>query len=82
MQQKTIMGKNIKVFSRTYKDTIQLKGIENILLVPFCLGALGLHYAAVDGNVLRVLTRYEANSLDITLTSTKNIIKNNRITPT
>ena len=72
---KTIMEKHQGVFPRTYKDTIQLKGIGEYTAGAILSRAYGLPYAAVDGNVLRVLTRYEANSLDITLTSTKKYYK-------
>lgn len=72
---RTIMEKHHGIFPRTYEDTIQLKGIGEYTAGAILSRAYGLPYAAVDGNVLRVLTRYEANPIDITLTSTKKYYK-------
>lgn len=52
-----------------------MKGIGEYTAGAILSRAYGLPYAAVDGNVLRVLTRYEANPIDITLTSTKKYYK-------
>lgn len=73
---KTIMEKYQGIFPRTYEETIQLKGIGEYTAGAILSRAYGLPYAAVDGNVLRVLTRYEANSVDISLMSTKRYYKN------
>lgn len=67
----TIMKKYQGVFPKTYVETIQLKGIGEYTAGAILSRAYNLPYAAVDGNVLRVLTRYEENPEDIALTSTK-----------
>ncbi len=72
---KTIMDKYEGVFPKTYEETIQLKGIGEYTAGAILSRAYGLPYAAVDGNVLRVLTRYEANPIDISLASTKGYYK-------
>lgn len=72
---KTIMEKHHGVFPNTYEEVIQLKGIGEYTAGAIVSRAYGLPYAAVDGNVLRVLTRYEANPLDISLTKTKEYYK-------
>lgn len=70
-----IMEKYQGVFPKTYEETIQLKGIGEYTAGAILSRAYGLPYAAVDGNVLRVLTRYEASSIDIALASTKGYYK-------
>lgn len=72
---RTIMDKYQGVFPKTYEEIIQLKGIGEYTAGAILSRAYGLAYAAVDGNVLRVLTRYEANSIDIALASTKGYYK-------
>ncbi|MDE6660605.1 MAG: A/G-specific adenine glycosylase [Anaeroplasmataceae bacterium] len=59
------------IFPKAYEQAIKLSGVG-----PYTCGAIlsiGYHlkYAAVDGNVLRVLSRYTASSLDISLEKTK-----------
>lgn len=63
------------VFPKNYDEAIKLPGIG-----PYTCGAIlsmayQEKYAAVDGNVLRVLSRYTASSLDISLEKTKNFFK-------
>lgn len=64
------------IFPNTYEQAIKLSGVG-----PYTCGAVlslgyNLKYAAVDGNVLRVLSRYTASSLDISLENTKTHFKN------
>ncbi|MCM1557898.1 MAG: A/G-specific adenine glycosylase [Anaeroplasma bactoclasticum] len=66
-----IVEKYNGVFPNTYEQAIKLSGVG-----PYTCGAVlslgyNLKYAAVDGNVLRVLSRYTASSLDISLENTK-----------
>lgn len=72
---KTIMEKHQGVFPKTYEETISLKGVGEYTVGAILSRAYGLPFAAVDGNVLRVLTRYEANPVDISLASTKKMYK-------
>lgn len=62
-------------FPKTYKDVIKLKGIGAYTCGAILSGAYNLPYAAVDGNVLRVLTRYQASSMDILKETTKKHFK-------
>ncbi|MDE6407980.1 MAG: A/G-specific adenine glycosylase [Anaeroplasmataceae bacterium] len=66
-----VVDKYNGIFPNTYAEAIKLPGIG-----PYTCGAIlsmgyQLRYAAVDGNVLRVLSRYTASSLDISLEKTK-----------
>lgn len=73
MQQaaKTIQEKYNGNFPRNYDDVLSLKGIGVYSAGAILSRAFHLPYASVDGNVLRVLTRYEANDADISLEKTK-----------
>lgn len=63
------------IFPKAYEQAIKLSGVG-----PYTCGAVlslgyNLKYAAVDGNVLRVLSRYTASQLDISLEKTKQDFK-------
>ncbi|MCM1514170.1 MAG: A/G-specific adenine glycosylase [Anaeroplasma bactoclasticum] len=62
-------------FPKTYDEVIKLKGIGEYTAGAILSRAYGLPYASVDGNVLRVLTRYEMNPIDIASSSTKTYYK-------
>ncbi len=72
---KVIMEKYQGTFPKTYADTIHLKGIGEYTAGAILSRAYGLPYASVDGNVLRVLTRFEASPIDISRNSTKKYYK-------
>lgn len=58
-------------FPKTYDEVIELKGIGEYTAGAILSRAYGLPYASVDGNVLRVLTRYEMNPIDIATSRAK-----------
>lgn len=72
---KTIIEKFDGKFPKTYEDTLSLKGIGEYSVGAILSRSYNLPYASVDGNVLRVLTRYEANDIDISLNATKKYFK-------
>ena len=59
------------VFPKIYDQAILLSGVGAYTCGAVLSLGYNLKYAAVDGNVLRVLTRYTASSLDISLEKTK-----------
>ncbi|MGL5296490.1 MAG: A/G-specific adenine glycosylase [Culicoidibacterales bacterium] len=63
-------------FPRTYEQIVNLPGIGSYTAGAICACAYGLAYPAVDGNVLRVLSRYEASDADIMKQKTKRIWEN------
>ncbi|MDE6047710.1 MAG: A/G-specific adenine glycosylase, partial [Anaeroplasmataceae bacterium] len=70
-----IVEKYNGIFPVTYEQAIKLSGVG-----PYTCGAVlslgyNLKYAAVDGNVLRVLSRYTASTFDISLEKTKQYFK-------
>ena len=62
-------------FPNHYQDALSLKGIGDYTAGAILSRAYQLPYACVDGNVLRVLTRYLADDIDISLSSTKTYFK-------
>lgn len=63
------------MFPKDYEQAIQLSGVGSYTCGAVLSIGYQLKYAAVDGNVLRVLTRYTASSLDISLEKTKQYFK-------
>ena len=62
-------------FPHTYEEILTLKGIGNYTAGAISSFAYGLPKPAVDGNVLRVITRILADASDITKQSTKTRIE-------
>ncbi|MDE7105578.1 MAG: A/G-specific adenine glycosylase, partial [Anaeroplasmataceae bacterium] len=71
-----IVEKYNGIFPKSYEQAIQLSGIGAYTCGAVLSLGYNLKYAAVDGNVLRVLSRYTASSLDISLEKTKAHFKN------
>ena len=46
------------VFPKTYPEVLALKGVGEYTAAAICSFAYNMHYAVVDGNVYRVLSRY------------------------
>lgn len=67
----TIVEEYQGVFPKTYDEVIKLKGIGEYTAGAILSRAYGLPYASVDGNILRVLTRYEMNPIDIASSGAK-----------
>ncbi len=63
------------IFPNTYNDVLSLPGIGNYTAGAILSIAYDLPYAAIDGNALRVLTRYMASTKDISLEETKKYFK-------
>lgn len=68
---KVIMSKHQGIFPNTYEELIQLKGIGEYTAGAILSIAFHQKRSAVDGNVLRVLSRYFAVESDIALDATK-----------
>lgn len=62
-------------FPDNYDQAIHLSGVGSYTCGAVLSIGYQLKYAAVDGNVLRVLTRYTASPLDISLEKTKAFFK-------
>lgn len=62
-------------FPKEYDKAIKLPGVGMYTCGAVLSIAYHQKYAAVDGNVLRVLTRYMASSMDISLEKTKQSFK-------
>lgn len=62
------------VFPNTYDEIISLSGIGPYTAAAISSFAFGLAYPVLDGNVLRVISRYTSNEGDILSQSTKNAI--------
>lgn len=62
-------------FPESYEEIRSLKGIGNYTAGAICSFAFGLPVPAVDGNVLRVVTRLTADGADIAKQSTKTRIE-------
>ena len=54
---KTVMREHGGIFPKTYDQVRQLKGIGDYTAAAICAFAYGLPYPAVDGNVLRIISR-------------------------
>lgn len=54
---KNVMQEHGGVFPKTYEQVRQLKGIGEYTAAAICSFAYGLPYPAVDGNVLRIISR-------------------------
>jgi A/G-specific adenine glycosylase len=54
---KNVMEKHKGVFPKDYDSVRQLKGIGDYTAAAICSFAYGLPYPAVDGNVLRIISR-------------------------
>jgi A/G-specific adenine glycosylase len=68
---KEILTKHQGVFPSTYADLIRLKGIGEYTAGAILSIAYHQKISAVDGNVMRVLSRYFAIDADIALETTK-----------
>ncbi|MDE6655680.1 MAG: A/G-specific adenine glycosylase [Anaeroplasmataceae bacterium] len=66
-----IVEKYNGIFPNTYEQAIKLSGVGAYTCGAVLSLGYNLKYAAVDGNVLRVLSRCTASSLDISLEKTK-----------
>lgn len=62
-------------FPKTYEEAIELPGIGAYTCGAILSRAYNLPYAAVDGNVLRVLSRYLCSEKDILKETTKKYFK-------
>ncbi len=60
-------------FPKTYKDIISLPGIGEYTAAAISSFAYNLPYAAVDGNIYRVLSRISANDTPIDTTAGKKV---------
>jgi len=67
---KTIMQQYQGVFPNRYEDIKKLKGIGNYTAAAIASIAFNLPYPAVDGNVLRVISRFAGITEDISMPST------------
>ena len=67
---KTILSKYNGVFPKTYNEILSLKGIGPYTAAAISSFAYKLPYAVVDGNVIRVLTRYLGIENDVSLKET------------
>ena len=72
---KQIINRHNGEFPKNYDEAIQLSGIGDYTCGAVLSRAYNLKYAAVDGNVLRVLSRYMASPLNISSATTKTIFK-------
>lgn len=70
-----IVSKYQGVFPHAYKEALALPGIGAYTCGAVLSRAYNLSYAAVDGNVLRVLSRYLCYEGDILKEATKNYFK-------
>ncbi len=79
-----VMQKHHGIFPNTYEEAIQLPGIGMYTCGAVLSRAYNLKYAAVDGNVLRVLSRYLCFEEDILSDKTKTFFKSEieKIMPT
>ncbi|MDE5867749.1 MAG: hypothetical protein K2H02_02275, partial [Anaeroplasmataceae bacterium] len=68
---KVVVDKYQGVFPKNYEDVIKLKGIGEYTAGAILSMAYHLPYAAIDGNALRVLSRFYASDRDIALDQTK-----------
>lgn len=62
-------------FPITYEEWLSLPGIGSYTAAAVVSNAYDVFVASVDGNVLRVMSRYLASERDISLMSTKEFIK-------
>ncbi|MDE5715789.1 MAG: A/G-specific adenine glycosylase [Anaeroplasmataceae bacterium] len=70
-----IVDKYNQTFPKNYSDAIKLPGVGSYTCGAVLSRAYNQKYAAVDGNVLRVLTRYLCCDKDIMKESTKQYFK-------
>ncbi len=70
-----IMNQFQGIFPSQYEDIIELKGVGDYSAGAILSRSFNLAYASVDGNVLRVLTRLNEDSSDISLNQTKKNFK-------
>ena len=54
----SVMHEHSGIFPTTYEQVRQLKGIGDYTAAAICSFAYGLPYPAVDGNVLRIISRF------------------------
>lgn len=71
----TIVKEYDGIFPENYNEIMRLKGIGEYTAGAILSRAYGLPYASVDGNILRVLTRYEMNPIDIASSRAKTYYK-------
>lgn len=71
-----VMNQYNGIFPKNYEEAIKLPGVGMYTCGAILSIAYQQKYAAVDGNVLRVLTRYSACSYDILSDKTKLYFKN------
>lgn len=70
-----IMDRFGGVFPNNYEDIRSLAGVGDYTAGAIASIAFGLPVPAVDGNVLRVVSRVNGDDSDITLTTTKNRVR-------
>ncbi|MCH8486071.1 MAG: A/G-specific adenine glycosylase [Candidatus Cyclonatronum sp.] len=68
---KTVLSKHGGVFPQTYHEIRALKGIGPYTAAAVASIAFGLPHAVMDGNVIRVLSRYFGIQEDVSLPATK-----------
>lgn len=73
---KLVQEEHAGVFPKTYDEIISLPGIGPYTAAAISSFAFGLSYPVLDGNVLRVISRYTCNDGDILSQSTKKVILN------
>ena len=71
---KLVVENHKGVFPKSHDEIIALPGIGPYTAAAIASFAFGLSYPVLDGNVLRVITRYTQNDGDILSQSTKKII--------
>ena len=80
---KQIVKENQGVFPNKYGEIIKLKGIGNYTAAAISSFAFNLHYAVVDGNVVRVLSRFFGIEIAFETTNGKKTFENlaNKLLP-
>ncbi len=73
---KIIFKDHNAIFPKDYEKILALPGIGPYTAAAISSFAYGLPYPVLDGNVLRVISRYTANDQDILSSKTKKIIEN------
>lgn len=71
----TVLEEHGGVFPQTYDEIRVLKGIGPYTAAAVASIAFGLPYAVMDGNVIRVLSRYAGIQEDVSLPATKSRIQ-------
>ncbi|MCH8566821.1 MAG: A/G-specific adenine glycosylase [Balneolales bacterium] len=72
---KTVVSKHEAKFPETYDEIIALKGIGPYTAAAISSIAFGLPHAVVDGNVIRVISRFFGIDKDVSQSAVKNEIQ-------